>query len=49
MATEFEVAPAVDSETFLTDLPPGAEDASSPRIEDFRHRRVGGGEMARTD
>jgi hypothetical protein len=50
VATEFELNPAVDADTFSTDLPAAAaDDPARPKIEDFRLPRVGGGELALAD
>ena len=48
-ATEFELNPAVDADTFSTDLPAGADDPARPKIEDFRLPQIGGGELALAD
>jgi hypothetical protein len=43
VATEVDPDHPVDADTFSTELPAGAENASQPRIEEFRLPRVGGG------
>jgi hypothetical protein len=49
-ATEFELNPAVDADTFSTDLPAaGANGPAGPKIEDFRLPQIGGGELALAD
>jgi hypothetical protein len=49
-ATEFELNPAVDADTFSTDLPAaGANGSAGPKIEDFRLPQIGGGELALAD
>ena len=49
-ATEFELNPAVDADTFSTDLPAAtADDPAGPKIEDFRLPQIGGGELSLAD
>jgi outer membrane lipoprotein-sorting protein len=49
VASEIEPNATVDADTFSTDLPAGAEDASHPQLEDFRLPRAGGGQVALAD
>ena len=52
VATEIEIGPAIDAETFSTYRPSDAatltENRADPKIDDFRLPRVGGGELAST-
>jgi len=48
-ATELSPDPAIDENTFSTQVPKGAKDAAHPRVDDFRLPRVGGGEVALAD
>jgi hypothetical protein len=49
VASEIDLDVAVDADTFSTDVPAGAEDASRPKVENFRLSRVGSGQLALAD
>ena len=49
VATEIELDPTVDADTFATDLPADGDDSTGPKIDDVRLPRVGGGELALAD
>jgi hypothetical protein len=48
-ATEFELHPAVDADTFSTDRPAGVDDLAGPKIDDLRLPQIGGGQLALAD
>jgi outer membrane lipoprotein-sorting protein len=48
-ASAIDLDATVDADTFSTDLPAGAQDASHPKVENFRLPRVGGGQLALAD
>jgi outer membrane lipoprotein-sorting protein len=49
VASKIDLDAVVDADTFSTDLPAGAEDASHPKVEDVRLPRVGGGQLVLAD